>query len=604
MKNKLFILIGILILSVNLSFAQGEGNIWYFGANAGLDFNSVPVQAITNGALNTDEGVASISSPTGSLLFYTDGLKVYNSLHQTMFNGTGLDGHISSTQSAIIVPKPFDTTTYYIFTVYELAGWEGLRYSEVDMTLDGGLGGITTNKNIPLASPVCEKISAVRHNNIHDFWVVTHGWNSNSFYSFLVDSTGVNTSVITSNSGATHQGNSINTVGYMKVAPSGDKLALVNRGSTSIDLFEFDNTTGTVLPNPIEIPSIYSATYGIEFSPNGEYLYVGWSVDVVRYNLTLPAAQIPSSMYTLINSIAFTGTNSVRALQVGPDGNIYVCLKNYNHLAQIINPSAGADSLNVNGVYLDGRHGIFGLPTFIQSYFEEARIIASGQCTNEEVHFYLYNGESVVGADWNFGDSISGADNFSTLLDPTHIYTLPGTYNISAVLSYLGFTDTVYISIEIYETPEFTLGNDTLVPINTSIVLELDPNLGSFQWSTGESTNSIIASQPGLYSVTVSNQYECYSSDEIIIDWYNNIEGENIQGVLVYPNPCKDNFILETNLESPYSLSIYNAFGQLVQMEKSNDKNLKVNLSKQTSGIYYLKIESVDSKKTIKLIKH
>jgi len=92
--------------------AQGEANNWYFGYNAGLTFSSNPPSALLDGQLNTAEGCATISDAQGNLLFYTDGMKVYNKNHQVMPNGTGLLGHNSGTQSGVIVPKPGSTTNF------------------------------------------------------------------------------------------------------------------------------------------------------------------------------------------------------------------------------------------------------------------------------------------------------------------------------------------------------------------------------------------------------------------------------------------------------------------------------------------------------------
>ena len=109
--------------------------------------------ALTNGALTTTEGVATISDNSGNLLFYTNGITVWNRNHLIMTNGSGLLGDFSSTQSAIIVQKPLSTNIYYIFTSDNDAGPDGIRWSEVDMNLSSGLGAITTNKNIALLSP-------------------------------------------------------------------------------------------------------------------------------------------------------------------------------------------------------------------------------------------------------------------------------------------------------------------------------------------------------------------------------------------------------------------------------------------------------------------
>tara|TARA_R110000868_G_scaffold131418_2_gene341459 strand:+ start:12265 stop:12708 length:444 start_codon:yes stop_codon:yes gene_type:complete len=117
---KKIVLVLFLFLSIR-SFAQGEANIWYFGNHAGLNFNSGSPVVLADGQLNTREGCSTISNAAGQLLFYTDGIKVWNKNHQLMPNGIDLMGDPSSTQSAIIVPKPGNPDVYYIFTVTELA---------------------------------------------------------------------------------------------------------------------------------------------------------------------------------------------------------------------------------------------------------------------------------------------------------------------------------------------------------------------------------------------------------------------------------------------------------------------------------------------------
>src|SRR5690606_37545383 len=113
-----------------------------------------------DGQLNTIEGCSSISDENGNLLFYTDGITVYNRLHVIMSNGFGLLGDPSSSQSAIVVPKPNDPDIYYIFTVGSNQSLTGLKYSVVDMTSDGGLGQVV-QKNINLLSQCSVKVSAV-----------------------------------------------------------------------------------------------------------------------------------------------------------------------------------------------------------------------------------------------------------------------------------------------------------------------------------------------------------------------------------------------------------------------------------------------------------
>ena len=96
-------------------YSQNQNKIWYFGDHAGLDFNSGTPVALTNSALFTNEGCSSISDNNGNLLFYTDGITVWNKFHAVMPNGTGLLGNPSTTQSAVIVPMPGSATQYYIY---------------------------------------------------------------------------------------------------------------------------------------------------------------------------------------------------------------------------------------------------------------------------------------------------------------------------------------------------------------------------------------------------------------------------------------------------------------------------------------------------------
>ena len=74
-------IIFLLLSIITLGQIPGPSTNWYFGSNAGITFNSGSPVALTNGVLITVEGVATISDNSGNLLFYTDGLTVYNRLH-------------------------------------------------------------------------------------------------------------------------------------------------------------------------------------------------------------------------------------------------------------------------------------------------------------------------------------------------------------------------------------------------------------------------------------------------------------------------------------------------------------------------------------------
>ena len=433
--------------------AQAEASKWYFGINAGLDFSTGNPIALTNGELVTDEGCATISENNGDLLFYTDGITVWDKQHNIMPNGTGLTGDSSSTQSAIIVPKPGDVSIFYIFTVDDLAGPNGLRYSEVNMTLNGGNGDITNQKNIELNAFTTEKISAVKHANGIDFWVVTHDWNNNNFLSYQVTTAGVNIVPVISSVGEEHGDNGLDSKGYLKISPDASRLALASwSGNSVVEIFDFDNTTG-IVSNPILIGNGFFSTgpasgaYGIEFSPDSNLLYVtdqnflfGFTTSrLFQFDLTLSTANdMINSVTTLYDD---SDTNTILgALQLAVDGKIYIARAQEQFLDVIENPDeiGFASNYSQNAVSLGNRFCGAGLPPFISSFFNFS-IITQGTCLGQGTEFSLNSNTEINSIIWDFGDGFT-----STETNPTHYYQNAGSYTISAEINAPG--ETFYIT--------------------------------------------------------------------------------------------------------------------------------------------------------------
>lgn len=363
-------IVTFLLLLVEHSSAQKEANNWYFGIRAGVDFNSGIPLALTDGQLSTNEGCATISDADGNLLFYTDGVSVWNKNHLMMSNGDSLNGHSSASQSAIIVPRP-SSSNYYVFTVAQGGSLSGLQYSEVDMSMGNGLGDVTSTKNVQLVGRVLEKVAAVEHDNGEDYWVVTHEFNSDAFYAYLVTASGVSNSPEISRVGS----NVISTItkpsfiGYMKISPNGTKLAMAN-GYLNVELFDFDAATGKV-SNGMVLRNVEGtdASYGIEFSASTQVLYVADNQSGKVHQYDLESANIPASE-TVVFDIG--APNTLSAIQLGPDYKIYVARRSSATIDVIESP----DSLGVACNYqeaalsLQGRSSMQGLPNFIASYFE------------------------------------------------------------------------------------------------------------------------------------------------------------------------------------------------------------------------------------------
>lgn len=487
------------IFIYSTSTAQQEAANWYFGDGAGISFTTGDPVPLTDGRLQTIEGCASISDRNGNLLFYTDGSTVYDRNHNIMQNGSGLKGNVSSTQSAIIVPKPANPGFYFIFTVDKPDYFritndpiEGVHFSEVDMSLNNGNGGIISGqKNIHLqtydpSDPIenefksSEKISSVIGGDCVSYWVVTQF--TNKFYSFKVTSTGVNTSPVISTISnnfrplINDQDLNVTAPGYMKISPDGKKLAAAYSGTAlgsprsgggkktgKVFLYDFDDLSGQVSNERLLLANAYP--YGIEFSGESKKLYATSNTysqnDILQsgelYQFDLEAPDVQASMVQIHSS-----RNVAGALQLAPDGKIYRAgyptdagYVYWDKLSVIHKPEE-------DGTAVDYRHNSFdiepksvklGLPPFVQSLFN-TNFEFENICLGEITQFTLSGDTNYDSLLWDFGDGST-----STNPNPTHEFTEAGTYTVSLTRTINGIpTDPVCEEVTIFGIPEVPSG--------------------------------------------------------------------------------------------------------------------------------------------------
>nr|WP_314866002.1 T9SS type B sorting domain-containing protein [uncultured Flavobacterium sp.] len=517
MKKRFLLLVIILIYSA--SFGQKEAAIWYFGEKAGLDFNSGNPVSITDGKIVTNEGCASISDKNGNILFYTDGTLVYNKFHKVMPNGSGLFGHNSSTQSAIIVPKPNNPYIYYIFTVDQplpdnvddnlLNDQDppnnGLNYSEVDLRLENGLGDIPTNKkNIHLITynsenneevkfKCSEKITAVQHGDGISFWVITHFLNN--FYSFKVSSFGVNKTPLKSSTplNVPIGGYLTNAIGYLKISPNGKKIAMANsslktdnelgpkgeikRNTGNVWLFDFNSTTG-IITNGMALIS-NTNPYGIEFSAKTKKMYIsvnqynsegiGIGSSLIQYDLK--SNNIVNSKMEIVNSQKVAG-----ALQLAIDEKIYrsgydISKQGGEKLSVINNPEQDGIDCNflVDEIDLKGKKAFLGLPPFISSLFLYS-FNYENNCLGSSTYFYFNSTEKIDSVKWDFGDGTT-----STSKDAYHTYQIPGDYKVSLIKTVNGEEkEPIEKIITVFETPKTNTNPFKLIQCDTQDSNPLD----------------------------------------------------------------------------------------------------------------------------------
>ena len=341
---------------------------WYFGENAGIDFNPIKsggtAQAIS-GSVNTMEGVSTMSDKEGNLLFYSDGVTIYTSGNTEMQNGTGLFGSSSSTQTCLVVPRP-STNKYYVFTT---SIQNGLRYSVVDMDLQNGEGQVTTKNNSLLLST--EKVAATKHSNGTDYLVASHTTGTTNYSVRKISSTGIGAPVTTF-IGSTHN----TAIGYLKFSLNSQKLACAIYDEDIIDIFDFDNSTGT-LSNLITITGFtyINGPYGLEFSEDSSKLYAtdGASTKVYQFDLSYTSA---TDMTIHAIEVGDVSGGSLGGIQMGPDNRIYVADLDepYLHVIHDSNKLGVECSFKENYFVLSGASSgatsQWGLPNFVSNdYF-------------------------------------------------------------------------------------------------------------------------------------------------------------------------------------------------------------------------------------------
>ncbi len=617
MIKKLLLL--VIFLSFQFANAQNKrANIWYFGTQAGIDFNSGSAVALNNSAMNATEGCATMCDTSGSLMFYTNGFSVWDRNHIQMPGGTGLMGGSSSSQAALIVPDPGNFNRYYIFTTAADA-LGGLNYTMVDMTLNSGNGDVTTI-NTPLVNPVGEKLTGFQKPGSNDIWVLTHEWGTANFYAYLVTAAGIDPPVI-STVGQIHTGPS-NAIGYMKMSPNGDKLCLAQSRNNNFELFDFNSATGDV-SNPIILQAT-AFTYGIEFSRDGKILYAAeFQNKIYQYDLSLgSAAAIIASQLLLLPTPAGI---EIGALQMAPDGKIYVAKNSSNFVGVINNPGTLGQGCNYvdNGFSISPNAGIEGLPNFVQSIFTEAPATPTALFTAPQSHIcpgtctdFINSSINGVTYLWSFPGANPGT---SVDVNPTNIcYNTPGTYAVELITSNAVGSDTLtlnnFITVYPFPSPQGILQSGDTLFANAGAV--------SYQWYFGGviiqgATDSFyFATQSGDYSVVATDGNGC-EVEAVIFDIISSSPSTDFDhlSMMLFPNPVHDYMnvgeINNNGRDGLRAISIFSLTGVKVSEVNSSDLEFlnsgtgifEINCSQLPAGIYFIELVSAQRIMRSKFVK-
>ncbi len=241
---------------------QGLNNLWYQGYQSWggpplggieIDFISgIPIISYISRPMDLNRTHANISDTSGNMLFYTNGYYIADASNDTMQNGSNISPTsfvnypyaLPVPQACLIIPKPGSSNLYYLFhnTLDNPPAYNKslkLYFSVIDMNGNGGLGSvILKNQGLIQDTLNAGKITAVKHANGRDWWVVCHRFNSNLYYKFLVSPSGIS-SVATQSIGTVRD---LIDIGQVAFSPDGNKFAYFNAFYTTtstLDIYEF-----------------------------------------------------------------------------------------------------------------------------------------------------------------------------------------------------------------------------------------------------------------------------------------------------------------------------------------------------------------------------
>jgi hypothetical protein len=520
-----FLFLALVFFSVTIQ-AQKRNNIWAFGDSVGLNFNTNHVSVFKSKSKGDTIPyyISSICAKNGDLLFYTDGLTVWNRDNIVLpkyKNWWPWQGNVMP----LITPYPSADSLYYIFGIDDDAvHWQNafkLQYFSIKMYKPGDVEEVVYPKPVSMTSfyrtlldNTSHVLAGTGHCNQKDTWITTHA--PGALYSFLITGSGVNpVPVITPVPASVLPLKKLNAkYSNIKFSANGERLIIPENDNNKIVVVDFNNQTGK-FSNSVTLSVPAGQTLeDIEITADAGKLYFG-SYETLDdyagtevhyiYQMDLNAgssAAIEKTIYKVTaDRVACTRICFIirRTMQLGPDGKIYISKREGSPLtldrtlAVIDNPS----KTGIDAQYLQMKIDFKRIPRVLNYNYvrsenftprENSIQVQKNTCVDKPVQFSLIfnNLDSVK---WDFGDPASESKNFSTLFKPQHQYPGSGSYTVRAIIYNRCLLDTASATVTIQEDRSVHIPpsiKDTVLCIGDQLALNATaPFSKEYLWETG-----------------------------------------------------------------------------------------------------------------------
>ncbi len=206
---------------------------------------------------------------------------------------------------------------------------------------------------------------------------------------------------------------------------------------------------------------------------------------------------------------------------------------------------------------------------------------------------------------WNTGATTSSIiDNPTT----TTTYTVTGED--------LGCTNTTTAQVIVNPTPTSTIAvTDAVSPgcNNGSATVTVSGGTGGYTYSwtapassaTNIATNLNGTSGNGTsYTVIVTDANGCSTSQTFTVGCVTSIASISANGgIAVYPNPNNGTFVISTNNTSMKMIRVMDVTGRVMALTQSNEKDVEMNITNYSRGMYVIEVESEKGIDRINVVK-
>lgn len=416
-----FVILAALLFPLDV-YAQKHDNNWLFGLNSNSNDPGYGTAVINfdNGfnvdtfhsPINFQETAITMSDSIGNLLFYSNGLEISNWQGDLIEGGDGINANcqyfeytshvgLNFSQSILCLPHPGQEKIYSLFHFeHRYDPGVGIRpirllTTKVDMGLNQGEGKVIEKNKVVLNGDF-DGISAVKHGNGQDWWIVMPSDSSGLFYTILFDESGLypQDEQILYRDWTGRFNPNLRDRGWNQFTSDGKKF-INNQNFFGLRIMDFDRCTG-VLSNSelidLDSESVnfqnrlpfhqWSARYpgnGFAISPNSRFAYTSNYRWIIQYDLEADDIRASRTVVAEYDGFQSPWGGQFYSMQLMPDGKIYINCGNSENVMHVINQP------NLKGIACDLQQHAVQLPVFnlrTMPYFPNYRLydLADSPC--------------------------------------------------------------------------------------------------------------------------------------------------------------------------------------------------------------------------------